>query len=167
MNTLTMTTTDTPVGQLTLVASDKGLRAVLWPDDRPDRVRLDETQPGDHPVLTAAVSQLDEYFAGSRRQFDLPLDPSGTEFQRSAWDVLRTIPYGETLSYGEQAARMGRPSAARAVGAANGANPLSIIVPCHRVVASNGKLTGFAGGLDTKALLLEHEQRVTRSDQSG
>ena len=115
----------------------------------------------DHPVIVATVAQLDEYFAGDREEFDLPLDPVGTDFQQSAWMALRTIPYGTTVSYGEQAARMGDRRKARAVGAANGRNPISIVVPCHRVVASNGALTGFAGGIDTKAWLLDHEQRVT------
>ena len=112
-------------------------------------------------MIVATVAQLDEYFAGEREEFDLPLDPVGTDFQQSAWMALRTIPYGTTVSYGEQAARMGDRRKARAVGAANGRNPISIVVPCHRVVASNGALTGFAGGIDTKAWLLDHEQRVT------
>lgn len=110
--------------------------------------------------LDAAQAQLDEYFAGSRQEFDLALDPAGTDFQLKAWTVLRAIPYGQTLSYGEQAAELGEPGAARAVGAANGRNPLSIVVPCHRVVAASGALTGFAGGLDTKAWLLDHERTV-------
>ena len=110
--------------------------------------------------LDRAESQLAEYFRGTRREFDLDLDLAGTAFQRSAWEVLRTIPYGATLSYGQQAAALGDPAKARAVGAANGRNPLSIVVPCHRVVAAGGALTGFAGGLDTKAWLLDHERRV-------
>jgi methylated-DNA-[protein]-cysteine S-methyltransferase len=157
---LAFTTTETPIGTLTLVASDVGLRAVLWPGDDPDRVRLGErSEDAAHPVLTAAAAQLDEYFRGVREQFDLPLDPVGTDFQRAAWDALRQIPYATTISYGEQAARMGDRRKARAVGAANGRNPLSIVVPCHRVVGSTGSLTGFAGGVDTKAWLLAHEQR--------
>ena len=156
------TVIDSPVGLLTLVASDAGLRAVLWPTDGSDRVRLGATtvEP-EHPVLVAAAAQLSEYFAGTRQDFDVALDPAGTEFQRSAWTALRTIPYGTIVSYGEQAARMGDRRKARAVGAANGRNPISIIVPCHRVVGANGALTGFAGGIDTKAWLLDHEQRVT------
>ncbi|HSO05334.1 MAG TPA: methylated-DNA--[protein]-cysteine S-methyltransferase [Candidatus Limnocylindrales bacterium] len=110
--------------------------------------------------LDAAQAQLEEYFAGSRREFDLALDPAGTDFQLRAWTALRTIPYGTTVSYGEQAAEIGEPGAARAVGAANGRNPLSIVVPCHRVVAASGALTGFAGGLGTKAWLLDHERAV-------
>ena len=153
------TVVDSPVGALTIVASDAGVRAVLWPDDDPSRVRLpDSLDDPSHPVIAEAVAQLDEYFAGTRTTFDVPLDPVGTEFQRAAWDALRTIPYGVTVSYGDQADRMGDRRKARAVGAANGRNPISIIVPCHRVVGANGSLTGFAGGVDTKAWLLAHEQ---------
>jgi len=132
---------------------------VLWPDDDPRRVVVGECRPdADHPVLAAAAVQLAEDFAGDRREFDLPLDPVGTEFQLAAWAALRTIPYGTTISYGEQAARMGDRRKARAVGAANGRNPLSIVVPCHRVVGASGSLTGFAGGVATKAWLLDHER---------
>lgn len=153
------TVVDSPVGALTIVASDAGVRAVLWPDDDPTRVRLpDPVDDPTHPVITAAAAQLDEYFAGTRTTFDVPLDPVGTDFQRAAWEALRTIPYGVTVSYGDQADRMGDRRKARAVGAANGRNPISIIVPCHRVVGANGSLTGFAGGVDTKAWLLAHEQ---------
>ncbi len=153
------TVIESPVGELTIVASDDGLRAILWPDDDPKRVRLtDVVDDANHPVIEAAVSQLGEYFAGARTDFDVALDPVGTEFQRAAWDALRTIDYGTTVSYGEQAERMGDRRKARAVGAANGRNPISIIVPCHRVVGANGALTGFAGGVDTKAWLLAHEQ---------
>lgn len=147
-----------PVGALTLVATNRGLRAVLWPGDE-GRVPLPDTmdeQP-EHQVLVNATSQLREYFSGERHEFDLPLDLRGTEFQRAAWQALANIPYGTTASYGEQATRIGRPTAVRAVGAANGRNPLSIVLPCHRVVGSNGSLTGFAGGLDSKRLLLQHE----------
>ena len=155
------TTMDSPVGTLRLIASDEGLRAVLWPDDDPDRVHLDgptDTDP-EHPILRAAVDQLTEYFNGDRTEFDLPLDSVGTEFQSACWRALQEIPYGSTVSYGEQAEMIGRPTAVRAVGAANGRNPLSIVVPCHRVVAADGSLTGFAGGIDTKSWLLKHEAR--------
>jgi methylated-DNA-[protein]-cysteine S-methyltransferase len=153
--------TPTPVGPLTVVANDVGIRAILWPDAGPARVRLPEsTNDPSHPVIAATIAQLDEYFAGVRTEFQLPLDPVGTEFQRSAWDALCTIAYGTTVSYGEQAARMGDRRKARAVGAANGRNPISIVVPCHRVIGANGALTGFAGGVDTKAWLLTHEQRT-------
>ncbi len=155
---LVSTVMDTPVGTITIVASARGVRAILWPDDD-GRVPISAAAPDpDHPVIVATVAQLDEYFAGEREEFDLPLDPVGTDFQQSAWMALRTIPYGTTVSYGEQAARMGDRRKARAVGAANGRNPISIVVPCHRVVASNGALTGFAGGIDTKAWLLDHER---------
>jgi methylated-DNA-[protein]-cysteine S-methyltransferase len=154
------TVVDSPVGALTIVASDDGLRAILWPDDDPARVRLAEpTEDPSHPVIVATVAQLAEYFDGDRTDFDVPLDPVGTEFQRAAWAALCSIPYGTTVSYGEQAERMGDRRKARAVGAANGRNPISIVVPCHRVVGANGALTGFAGGTDTKAWLLEHERR--------
>lgn len=152
---------ESPVGALTIVASDTGVRAILWPDDE-GRVDVGAaSRDSAHPVVAATAQQLGEYFAGERQDFDLPLDAVGTEFQQSAWDALRTIPYGVTVSYGEQAARMGDRRKARAVGAANGRNPISIVVPCHRVVGANGALTGFAGGVDTKAWLLAHEQRVS------
>jgi methylated-DNA-[protein]-cysteine S-methyltransferase len=158
---LTSTSVPSPVGPLTVVASDVGVRAVLWPSEDPRRVPLDEAAAdAQHPVLACAAAQLAEYFDGTRQDFDVPLDPVGTEFQQSAWRALRTIPYGETVSYGEQAERMGDKRKARAVGAANGRNPISIIVPCHRVVGANGSLTGFAGGIDTKAWLLDHEART-------
>jgi methylated-DNA-[protein]-cysteine S-methyltransferase len=161
-NQLFSTVVDSPVGVLTIVASDDGLRAILWPDDDPSRVRLAETiEDPTHPVIAAAAGQLSEYFDGERTDFDVPLDPVGTEFQRAAWTALRSIPYGTTVSYGEQAERMGDRRKARAVGAANARNPISIVVPCHRVVGANGALTGFAGGTDTKAWLLAHEQRIT------
>lgn len=112
-----------------------------------------------HPLFLRAKAQLAEYFSGKRREFDLPLEPLGTEFQKKAWNALREIPYGKTLSYGEQARKIGNPKSARAIGAANGRNPISIFVPCHRVVGSAGDLTGFAGGLETKRFLLELESR--------
>ena len=147
-----------PVGRLTLVASDDGLAAVLWENDRPGRVRLNvEAEEPEHPRLVEAERQLEEYFAGRRTRFDLPLDVSGTVFQRKVWTALLTIPFGETRSYKEIARQIGSPDAVRAVGAANGRNPVSIIAPCHRVIGSTGELTGFAGGLDTKARLLSLE----------
>ncbi len=165
---LVSTVMDTPVGPITIVASARGVRAILWPADDSGRVPLSAVVPDpDHPVIATTVAQLDEYFAGEREEFDLPLDPVGTDFQRSAWMALRTIPYGTTVSYGEQAARMGDRRKARAVGAANGRNPISIVVPCHRVVASNGALTGFAGGIDTKAWLLDHERGLLSRLGSG
>lgn len=147
---------DSPVGALTLVASDSGLRAVLWPDD--DRLQFDDAaDAAAHPVLDAAELQLEEYFAGNRREFDVPLDLRGTEFQIAVWTALADIPFGSTSTYGQQAEAIGRPSAVRAVGAANGRNPVSIVLPCHRIVGKDGSLTGFAGGLDAKRFLLDHE----------
>lgn len=148
-----------PVGELGLVASDTGLVAVLWEDDDPKRVRLAEraARP-DHPVLEETARQLDGYFAGERRAFDLPLDFRGTDFQRAVWGALLAIPFGETRSYAQVARAIGRPTASRAVGAANGRNPISIIAPCHRVVGANGALTGFAGGLEAKRYLLDMER---------
>ena len=148
-----------PVGKLKLVTSDKGLIAVLWENDKPHRVRLgDLVKRHSHPVLIEAERQLGEYFDGKRRSFSVPLDMRGTSFQKSVWEALLAIPFGETRSYRDLAKKLGNPRATRAVGAANGRNPISIIVPCHRVIGSNGNLTGFAGGLETKARLLELEQ---------
>jgi methylated-DNA-[protein]-cysteine S-methyltransferase len=148
-----------PVGELTLVADDRSLAAILWEDDKPDRVRLGAlSEKVDHPILVETERQLGEYFAGTRRTFDVPLSFAGTDFQKRVWAALLAIPFGETRSYGEIAEQLGVPGASRAVGAANGRNPISIIAPCHRVVGSTGKLTGFAGGLDAKKYLLELEQ---------
>jgi methylated-DNA-[protein]-cysteine S-methyltransferase len=153
---------ESPVGKLKLVASDKGLTAILWKNDSPRRVPgKDLVQNDKHPVLMRAEFQLREYFAGSRQMFDIPLDMRGTTFQKSVWEALLAIPFGETRSYGELAKQLGRPSASRAVGAANGRNPISIVVPCHRVIGSSGKLTGFAGGLEVKAYLLGLEKKST------
>jgi len=158
------TVMDSPVGELTVVASDAGIRAILWDADGEDVRTRHAASPAveraDHPILVVAVAQLREYFAGERREFDLPIDVVGTDFQRSAWRALQTIPFGATVSYGEQARRLGNPKAVRAVGAANGRNPVSIVVPCHRVVGSDGSLTGFAAGVDAKAWLLDHERAV-------
>jgi methylated-DNA-[protein]-cysteine S-methyltransferase len=148
-----------PVGSLTLVASDAGLLAILWPTEKPGRVKLPDMSRGDHPVLDTTCVQLTEYFAGKRQQFDLPLDLHGTPFQVKAWRSLADIPYGTTTSYAEQADRLGAPKAVRAVGSANARNPISIVLPCHRVVASNGSLAGFAGGLAAKRWLLDFERR--------
>jgi len=152
-----------PLGDLTIVATDRGLRAILWPDDDPDRLALPESEPDPdlrHPVIAAAVAQLDEYFAGSRTSFDLPLDLRGTDFRVAAWRALAEIPFGSTATYGEQARRLGRPGAARAIGTAIGRNPVPMVLPCHRVVAGDGSLAGFAGGLDAKRWLLQHERAL-------
>jgi methylated-DNA-[protein]-cysteine S-methyltransferase len=150
-----------PVGRLTLVANDGGLAAVLWENDWDARVgvSLDVEQP-DHPVLSETARQLEEYFAGRRRQFDVRLAPSGTTFQHKVWRALLTIPFGETRSYMAVARQIGHPLAARAVGAANRRNPLSIVAPCHRVVGASGALTGFAAGLEIKAWLLAFEEQA-------
>ena len=151
-------TMKSPVGELTLVASDQGLAAILWENDDPKRVRLEPREErADHPVLAEAERQLGEYFAGKRDRFTLPLHFKGTEFQKKVWHALTTIPFGETRSYAQIAMQVGSPQAVRAVGAANGRNPISIVAPCHRVIGANGKLTGFAGGLEAKAFLLELE----------
>ncbi|MFK8256558.1 methylated-DNA--[protein]-cysteine S-methyltransferase [Erwinia sp. AnSW2-5] len=147
-----------PVGELKLVATEQGLAAVLWENDDPKRVRFrPQLEDIQNATLLEAERQLREYFAGHRQQFILTLDFIGTEFQKQVWAALVTIPFGETRSYGEIAQQIGNPTAVRAVGAANGRNPLSIIAPCHRVIGANGKLTGFAGGLETKAFLLRLE----------
>jgi methylated-DNA-[protein]-cysteine S-methyltransferase len=147
-----------PVGELKLVASDKGLAAILWENDDPNRIRLGEaTENAMHPVLVETECQLKDYFAGKRNAFSVLLDFKGTEFQKKVWQALLEIPFGETRSYGDIAKQIGSAKAVRAVGAANGKNPISIIAPCHRVIGANGKLTGFAGGLETKAFLLNLE----------
>jgi methylated-DNA-[protein]-cysteine S-methyltransferase len=152
-----------PVGELTLVASNDGLCAVLWPCDngRVDFAAELRADPG-HPVLTQAAAQLGEYFEGTRQSFDLPLDLRGTDFQVTVWESLAQVKFGQTSTYGAQAAAIGKPAAVRAVGAANGKNPVSIVLPCHRIVGKDGSLTGFAGGLDAKRYLLTHEHAQTQ-----
>jgi methylated-DNA-[protein]-cysteine S-methyltransferase len=153
-------TMHSPVGELKLVANGNGLAAVLWENDNPSRVRLGPLEEDrNHPVLREAERQLSDYFAGKRETFSLKLDFAGTDFQKKVWNALTTIPFGQTRSYGQIARQIGHPKAVRAVGAANGRNPISIIAPCHRVIGSNGKLTGFAGGLKAKAALLEMETK--------
>jgi methylated-DNA-[protein]-cysteine S-methyltransferase len=153
---LTLAQVDTPIGRLTLVGGEGGLRAVLWPGEAPP----EEVLAAPDVQLRAAADQLGEYFAGRRTAFDLSLDLAGTEFQRRAWLALQSIPFGTTRSYAEQARLLGRPRSARAVGGANACNPLPIVLPCHRLVGADGSLTGFGGGLDVKRRLLEHEARV-------
>jgi methylated-DNA-[protein]-cysteine S-methyltransferase len=153
---------DSPVGRLKIVATDAGLAAILWERDRPSRVPLPACARDDgHPVLHQAVTELREYFAGTRRSFTVPLALSGTEFQRKVWKALLSIAYGETRTYADIAKQIDHPTASRAVGAANGRNPVSIIAPCHRVVGRSGELRGFAGGVETKAKLLAHESART------
>ena len=163
-------TMKSPVGVLKLVAGDHGLAAILWENDDPNRVRLGPlAEDKNHPALLETEHQLNEYFAGKRKKFSLKFDFVGTEFQKEVWKALAAIPFGETRSYGQVARQVGRPKAVRAVGAANSKNPISIFVPCHRVIGSNGKLTGFAGGLETKTFLLRIEQpgQVDRSPGAG
>lgn len=158
---LRRTEMETPIGVLTLIASDKGIVRILFEKEKVGEVALRTEVPpaeADDEVLGTAVSQLEEYFAGTRRRFDLPLDLDGTEFQRQAWLALADVPYGETTTYKQQAERIGRPGAFRAVGAANGRNPVPIVLPCHRIIGADGSLTGFGGGLDVKQRLLDHER---------
>lgn len=154
----------TPVGELSLVANETSLLAVLWENDNPKRVVPGgECKKKRSPILRETEKQLKEYFSGDRHSFDLPISFSGTGFQKNVWNALRKIPYGSTSSYGGLARKIGSPKASRAVGAANSKNPISIIVPCHRVIGSNGSLTGFAGGLEIKKYLLDLEATTTRS----
>ncbi|WP_350613490.1 methylated-DNA--[protein]-cysteine S-methyltransferase [Pseudomonas sp. HY7a-MNA-CIBAN-0227] len=147
-----------PVGQLTLVARSGKLAAILWENERVNRVRLGPLQKANNsPVLLEAQRQLKEYFAGTRNRFELELDFAGTDFQKKVWLALLTIPFGETRSYSQIALHIGNPKAVRAVGAANGRNPISIVAPCHRVIGASGGLTGFAGGLEAKQYLLSLE----------
>lgn len=164
---LRSTTMGSPIGEITVVANATGVRATLradldgeWRRVGIDPATVTAAGPGASPVLDATVIQLTEYFAGTRSAFDLPLDPHGTDFQRSVWDFLRRIPFATTSTYAEQADAMGRATAVRAVAAANGRNPLSVIVPCHRVIGADGTLTGFAWGLEAKRWLLDHERAI-------
>lgn len=159
--TATHTAIDSPVGKLTLVADQGALTGVYFLEHtrRPAAADFGDR---DDTGFEDATRQLGEYFAGIRTEFDLPLDPHGDVFQKKVWALLREIPYGETRSYGQLAQQLGDPNLARAVGAANGQNPLSIVVPCHRVVGADGRLTGYAGGLERKAFLLELEEPAER-----
>jgi methylated-DNA-[protein]-cysteine S-methyltransferase len=149
-------TLDSPIGELTLVSDGEALTG-LYMDAQRHRPELPTATAAVDAVLAATRRQLGEYFAGERREFDLPLRPAGTAFQREVWEALREIPYGETAGYGELAQRLGRPGAARAVGLANGRNPIAIVLPCHRVIGAAGALTGYGGGLERKRYLLDLE----------
>jgi methylated-DNA-[protein]-cysteine S-methyltransferase len=149
------TTVDSPIGELLLTGDGEALHGLYMQSGRRKRIDPDWKR-ADEP-FAAVAEQLAEYFAGERREFDVPLVLNGPPFQCQAWHALREIPYGETVSYGEQARRIGQPDAARAVGAANGQNPIAVIVPCHRVIGADGSLTGFGGGLERKRLLLDLE----------
>ncbi len=153
---------ESPVGPLLIAGNDAGLQLIEFHAPRHPMARGDGWREGDHAVLRQAQAQLAEYFAGQRRDFDLPLAPQGTEFQREVWWELANIPFGGTISYAELALRVGRPTATRAVGAANGRNPLPIVLPCHRVIGADGSLTGFGGGLPTKQFLLQLEGALPR-----
>jgi len=153
---------DSPIGKLLLKGDGAILRGISFPNDRYYADREAGWQQDDDALREAAL-QLDAYFAGELREFELPVDPGGTAFQRTVWQALQTIPYGITVSYGELAQQLKKPTATRAVGAANGANPLPIVIPCHRVIGADGALTGFGGGLDIKRWLLEHEQALPDS----
>ena len=149
---------DSPVGKLTLIANSKGLAAILWEKDKPWTVSITHgNEDINHRVLLEVQRQLQEYFQNKRTRFDLALDFSGTEFQNKIWNALLAIPFGQTKTYSQIAHQIGNPKAVRAVGAATGKNPISIIAPCHRVIGASGKLTGFAGGLENKASLLRIE----------
>ena len=154
---------DSPVGPLMLAADDNALRHIEFRDNCHPADRRD-WHGGDNEVLQAAQQQLGEYFAGKRETFDLPLAPRGTPFQREVWFALASIPYGQTASYAQLALRVDRPAATRAVGAANGRNPLPIVLPCHRVIGADGSLTGFGGGLPTKRVLLRLEGALPQGD---
>lgn len=148
---------ESPVGPLLVAGDETGLKVIAFP--KGSRKRSPEPEWTEDPApLAEALRQLDEYFAGERREFDLVLRPEGTPFQQGVWAQLTEIPYGETISYGELATRIGNPKASRAVGAANGANPIPVVIPCHRVIGANKALTGFGGGLDVKRALLDHER---------
>ena len=157
-----------PVGQLRAFATEAGLCGLLWPNTTDKRfdgaiaVAAEEV-----PVFVELKKQLIEYFAGDRQSFDLPVMLTGTEFQQQTWRALQEIPFGQTRSYAQQAQAIGRPRAVRAVGAANGKNPISIVIPCHRVIGKDGSLTGFAGGTDTKRRLLEMEWAVSQVEECG
>lgn len=161
MTTTRWTTIDSPIGPLLLTADDGGLTGVYMEvsSHGPGVVAPDWER--DDAAFADAAHQLDEYFAGDRSTFELPLNPTGTPFQRVVWEALQTIPYGEVRSYGDIAEQIGKPGAARAVGLANGRNPISIIVPCHRVIGASGSLTGYGGGLERKQHLLDLEARVS------
>jgi len=155
---------NSPIGPLTLIAQDGRLAGVHMEITRyePDLGALGAAVASEsYPVLAAAASQLDAYFRGELTSFDLPLALDGTRFQRCVWAALQSIPYGQTISYGDLARRIGQPSASRAVGLANGRNPVAIVVPCHRVIGADGSLTGYGGGMDRKRFLLALEQRAS------
>jgi methylated-DNA-[protein]-cysteine S-methyltransferase len=158
---------ETPIGTLLIAGDVDAIRFIGFPKSGKAQQPEPDWRLSTRGAVGEAIRQLKEYFAGRRSEFDLPLAPEGTEFQREVWKRLQEIPYGETISYGELARRIGNPNASRAVGAANGSNPLPIVIPCHRVIGANGKLTGFGGGLPTKEALLALEARQLRLIAGG
>lgn len=158
-----------PFGELTVVASDKGVRYITFENDAHPKSyqNMSVIDDASHPVVARTVAQLHEYIKGTRRTFDVPLDLVGTEFQVQAWNALAKVPYGTTASYAQQAASIGRPKATRAIGAANGRNPVVVVLPCHRIVGADGSLTGFGGGLPVKKWLLDHEANVAQGPKAG
>jgi len=160
--TFSRRTCEAPFGVVTVIGSDLGIRFVMFSNDahpKPlEKLHISDTEI--HESVNDAITQLEEYFTGSRRNFELPLDLQGTEFQVAAWNALAEIPFGRTASYGQQAASIGRPKAVRAIGGANGRNPVAIVLPCHRIVGADGSLTGFGGGIEVKKWLLDHEQSI-------
>ncbi len=162
-------TCEAPFGVVTVIGSGLGIRFVMFSNDahpKPlEKLQISDTEI--HDSVNDAITQLQEYFAGSRHDFELPLDLQGTEFQVAAWNALAEIPYGSTASYGQQAASIGRPTAVRAIGGANGRNPVAIVLPCHRIVGADGSLTGFGGGIEVKKWLLDHEQSTLHSAASN
>ena len=161
---LTFRHIDSPVGPLLLVADEHALRVIEFENPRHPIAPSPLWQAGDTPVIRQAERQLAEYFRGERQRFDVPLAPVGTPFQREVWTTLAGIPYGQTISYAQLAQRVAKPTAMRAVGAANGRNPLPIVLPCHRVIGADGSLTGFGGGLPTKQFLLQLEGALPARD---
>jgi methylated-DNA-[protein]-cysteine S-methyltransferase len=151
---------ETPIGKLLIAGDGESVRIIAFPRNGRPRDPQPGWIEGSTGTIEETVRQLREYFAGRRKEFELPLAPEGTKFQKSVWRELQDIPYGRTISYGELARRIGNPKASRAVGAANGANPIPIVIPCHRVIGANGKLTGFGGGLPVKEKLLDLESQA-------
>ena len=146
-----------PLGPLTVLASDNGVHAIAFENDRTEQVKTNLPRTVNHPIINAATEQLAMYFDETLKVFDLPLDLRGTHFQKRVWKLLLEIPFGETRTYGDLARTLGNAGASQAVGAANGKNPVAIVVPCHRVIGASGHLTGYAGGMDKKRFLLTHE----------
>jgi len=157
-------TMKSPIGELTLVASENALVA-LYVNDELMPKKVNALKDVHHKILVLTETQLIEYFSGERKNFDLPLSPEGTEFQNKAWNALTKIPYGQVWSYGKQATYLKNPKGQRAVGGANGKNPIPVIIPCHRVIGSTGKLTGFSGGMDMKVFLLKLEGHKVDREQ--